>query len=189
MFEFPDGWNATKLDDWSFFRNQFQKLGNGIRLTCGHCDAELRCKQCDSARTVGIKCVDFLAWDARQDCWLIEVKDYAENRRTKTINVADQIALKVRDSLVLLTAASRNANDLDEKGLARNAIDRSSFLVVLHLEQPAKQSKLRPRAINPADVLQRLKQLIRSVDPHPRVSELAHMVDLEWTARRPPTSP
>ena len=184
MFEFPDGWNVTQLDNWSFYRKQFQKLGNGIRLTCGHCDAELRCKQCDSAKTVGIKCVDFLALDAQQICWLIEVKDYTENRRTKTIDLADETALKVRDSLSLLAVASRNANDLDEKSLARRAIDSPRIRVVLHLEQPTKSSRLFPHAIDPAHVRQRLKQLIKSVDPHPQVSGRARMgVAAEWTAK------
>ena len=64
-FEFPAGWKAAKLDDWSFYTSQFQRLGPGIRLTCGHCDAELRCLHCGSAKTVGIEFVDFLALDAR----------------------------------------------------------------------------------------------------------------------------
>jgi hypothetical protein len=180
-FEFPSGWKAAKLDKWSFYRNQFQGLGPGIRLSCGHCGAELRCGQCSSAKTTGIKCVDFLAVERDECCWLIEVKDYRTDRRTKTIELADEIALKVRDSLALLTVASRNANDPDEKRLAGHVTLASRIQVVLHLEQPAKHGKLFPRAIDPADVLQRLKQLLRSVDPHPRVSETGRMGSLEWS--------
>lgn len=42
-FNFPDGWQASKLDDWSFYRNQFQRL-SGIRLVCGEdgCGKELK---------------------------------------------------------------------------------------------------------------------------------------------------
>jgi hypothetical protein len=46
-----------------------------------------------------------------------------------------------------------------------------------------KRSKLFPHAIDPADVLQRLKQLLKSVDPHPRVSEMVQMGSLKWTVQ------
>lgn len=29
-FDFPDGWQAGKYDEWSFYRKQFLKQGNGI---------------------------------------------------------------------------------------------------------------------------------------------------------------
>jgi len=180
-FRFPDDWSASKLDDWSFYRNQFQRLGTTLRLPCGHCGAELRCKHCSTAKTVGIKSVDFLALDTSENCWLIEVKDYRKGPRTKTIDLADEIALKVRDSLALLAIASRNANDPEERDLARAALGTDCIRVVLHLEQPVKHSKLFPRAIDPADVLQRLKQLVRSVDPHPQVSEITRAGSLPWS--------
>ena len=54
--------------------------------------------------------------------------------------------------------------------MPRQALRAKNLKVVLHLEQPAKHSTLFPRAINPAAVLQRLKQLIKAIDPHPRVA-------------------
>ncbi len=47
--------------------------------------------------------------------------------------------------------------------------------VVLHLEQPAKRLKLFPRAIEAADVNQRLKQPIKAIDPHPLVMDKTHL--------------
>ncbi len=38
-----------------------------------------------------------------------------------------------------------------------------------------------PRPINLAVVLQRLKQLIKAIDPHPRVVEMAAMPGIPWT--------
>ncbi|MGA7501124.1 MAG: hypothetical protein WBX00_30700 [Isosphaeraceae bacterium] len=180
-FKFPDGVEAAKLDDWGFYRNQFQKLGATLRVPCGHCGAELRCKQCESAKTLGIKSVDFLVVDTKGSCWLIEVKDYRTTRRTKTVDLADEIALKVRDSLAMLAAASRNASHAEERDLARAALETRHIRIVLHLEQPSNPSKLFPRAITPANVLQRLKQLVRSVDPHPQVSEIARPDSLPWS--------
>jgi energy-coupling factor transporter ATP-binding protein EcfA2 len=71
--QFPDDWKATKFDDWSFYRNQFQNV-------CG-----------------GAKAVDVLAVEARICFWKIEVKAYRQHRRTKTIELADEVAFKVRE--------------------------------------------------------------------------------------------
>ena len=156
-FQFPDDWKATKFDDWSFYRNQFQNV-------CG-----------------GAKAVDVLAVEARICFWKIEVKDYRQHRRTKTIELADEVAFKVRDSLAALVAARANANDGDEKDLARAALQCPGLRVVLHLEQPAKHSKLFPRAIDPAAVRQRLKQLIKAIDPHPLVIEMGRLGGVAWS--------
>lgn len=158
-FDFPTGWLAEKFDDWSFYRNQFQTV-------------------CGSA-----KAVDVMAVDPNTCFWNIEAKDYRRHRRTKTINIADEVAIKVRDSLAAIVAANSNANDPREKSFARRALRCASVRVVLHLEQPQKHSKLFPRAISPANVTQRLKQLIKAIDPHPLVVEKSHMQGLPWTVQ------
>jgi hypothetical protein len=111
--------------------------------------------------------LSFLVLDENGSCWLVEVKDYRSAPRTKSIDLAGEVALKVRDSLALLATASRNANDANEAGLARESLKAKRISIVLHLEQPARHSKLFPRAIDPAHVQQRLRQLVKSVDPHP----------------------
>jgi hypothetical protein len=159
-FEFPAGWDVAKLDDWSFYRNQFLKVCNGT------------------------KAVDILAIEPGQACaWYIEVKDYRRHVRTKTVHVADEIACKVRDSLALLAAASVNANDDVEKAQARLALRCQDIKVILHLEQPAKHSKLFPRKIDLANTQQKLRQLVRAIDPHALVREMNLMHGCEWTVR------
>ncbi|HEV3445934.1 MAG TPA: hypothetical protein VG099_14940 [Gemmataceae bacterium] len=142
-FTFPNDWQASKFDQWSFNRNQFEQV-------CG-----------------GAKAVDVLAVEPKVCLWQIEVKDYRQHVRTKTVELAVEIAIKVRDSLAALVAARANANDEDEGQMAVAALRCQRLGVVLHLEQPAKHSKLFPRAIDPANVPQRLKQLIKAIDPHP----------------------
>ncbi len=156
-FAFPPNWQASKFDGWSFYRNQFQQA-------CG-----------------GSKAIDFLAIDPGVCLWNIEVKDYRQHPRTKTIKIDDEIAVKVRDTLAVLVAAKANANDSDEKAFAGAALLCPRLRVVLHLEQPAKHSKLHPRAINPANVLQKLKQLIKAIDPHPLVVEMGQMRGVSWS--------
>ncbi len=157
LFEFPANWKASKFDDWTFYKRQFQSV-------CG-----------------GTKAIDLIAVEPKFCCWVIEAKDYRRHRRTKTIDLAEEIALKVRDTLAALVAANANATADDERETAAAAIRCPRLRVALHLEQPAKHSMLFPRAIDPAIVLQRLKQLVRAFDPHPLVVEMGRMTAVAWT--------
>ena len=156
-FQFPDGWQITKFDTWSFYRNQFQKV-------CG-----------------GAKAIDMLAIASNRCVWAIEVKDYRGHPRTKTIELTDEVAYKVRDSLAALVAARINANDPEEKAMSNAALACNRIRVVLHLEQPAKHSKLFPRAIDPAQVTQKLRQLLKAIDPHPQVVAIGRLGDVGWS--------
>jgi hypothetical protein len=159
-FEFDAGWEVSKLDEWSYYRNQYQS-------TCG-----------------GAKSVDILALEPGLACmWCIEIKDYRRQRRTKTLHVAEEAAYKVRDSLALLAAARVRANDEDEKRMAGSALRARDIRVVLHLEQAAQSSKLFPRTIDLANVQQRLRQLVRAIDPHARACEMNRMTGCAWTVK------
>lgn len=155
-FDFPDDWQIGKYDDWSFYRNQFSRMWNGI------------------------KSLDLLAIDPNKTAWLIEVKDYRINSRTKPSDLGEEIAHKVFDTLAAIIPAKIHASNSNEKKLAHAVSASSKLRVVLHLEQPAKHSKLRPRAINPADVQQKIRQLLKPVDAHPLVVDMSSIIDLEW---------
>lgn len=155
-FTFPAGWDASKFDEWSFYRNQFQGI-------CG-----------------GAKAIDILAIE--QDCcWLIEIKDYRHRRRTKSGHVAEEVAAKVRDTLAALAAARVNANDATERATAAAALRRNRIRVVLHLEAAGRRSRLFSPSLDVANVQQRLKQCVKPVDPHPRVCSSARMAGCAWT--------
>ncbi|MEW5928168.1 MAG: hypothetical protein AB1941_11835 [Gemmatimonadota bacterium] len=157
-FDFPAGWEATKFDDWSFYQNQFKNLGGGS------------------------KGVDILALEPGAAClWQIEIKDYRRHRRTKTIDLAAEVVQKARDTLAALAAARVNANDAGEKALADAALHCRRLRIVLHLEQPTHHSKLFRRAIDPANVQLRLRQLAKAIDPHPMVREMGRMPGCPWT--------
>jgi hypothetical protein len=158
-FIFPDSRLASKFDDWSFYRNQFQRVCNGT------------------------KAIDVLAVEVRACFRAIEIKDYRRQPRTKAIELAEEIAEKVRDSLAALVAAQVNANDADENASARAALRCPRLRVVLYLEQPTRPAKLFPRTIDPANVQLRLRQLIKAIDPHPLVVEIANMRGVGWTVQ------
>ena len=155
-FDFPDDWHVSKYDDWSFYRNQFIKIRNGI------------------------KAVDLLVVDQAKTAWLIEVKDYRTHQRTKPSDLADEVAHKVFDTLAALLPAKIHANEAGEKEMARAVTASNNLRVVLHLEQPAKHSTLRPQAIDPADVMQKIRQLLKPVDAHPRVVDMTTVTSLGW---------
>ena len=93
-FTFSAGWSADKYDDWSFYRNQFGKMRDGI------------------------KAIDLLVLDPDNTAWFVEVRDYRRHPPTK--------------------------------------------------------------AINPADVAQKLRRLLKPIDAHPVVAETDHMRGLGW---------
>ncbi|MGE8337168.1 hypothetical protein [Pseudomonas laurylsulfatiphila] len=155
-FNFPEDALASKYDDWTHYRRQFNPAFGGT------------------------KAVDLVFVDDATG-WLIELKDYREYRRTKTIDLADEVAAKVRDTLAGMISAKLHAADTDERRLAKAFLRCNRIRVVLHLEQPEKHSKLRPRAIDPAAVLLKLKGLVKSVDPHPCVVDKSSLKgEMKW---------
>lgn len=156
-FSFDAGVYASKYDEWSFYRNQFQN-------------------SCSRAN----KGVDFFCHDGRCG-WLIEVKDYRIPHTEKVTDLPETIAVKIRDSLAGLIAASFGANVADEKRMARKFARLQELRVVCHLELPAKSSRLRPKAIEPDKFLDSFRRLVKAIDPHPQVVEShTHSTALPW---------
>ena len=155
QFDFPERWTVSKYDDWSF-QKQFQNI-------CG-----------------GAKAVDFLALSPQNTTWLIEVKDYRVDRRTKPSDLPYEIACKFRDTLAGSACARVNSNDANEKRVANAALQTSKIRLVLHLEQPRQHSKLFPRICDPADIKQKLKTMVKAIDPHPLVVDMNSDQDVAW---------
>jgi hypothetical protein len=104
----------------------------------------LICNQCKTRKALGMKAVDFVLIDPKNKLWLVELKDYRLHHRLKAIDIADEMALKVRDSLSILLAAASRATDPSERGFAQDAVRCDEIRVVLHLEQPERDSKALP---------------------------------------------
>ncbi len=158
VFTFPDSWKVSKYDDWAFYRNQFSTMWNGI------------------------KAVDLIAIES-QVTWLIEVKDYRTSPRTKSLDLANEVGQKVFSTLAAMLPAKVNASVTNERDFAGEVVKAAQLRVVLHLEQPLKHSKLFPRVFDPANVLIKLKPLVKAIDHHPKVVESTQMQLLGWTVR------
>lgn len=141
-FSFPPGWHVRKYDDTTFYRKHFQSFAGGSEA------------------------VDFLAFNASEkECWLIESKDYRHHPRTKAKDLFEEIAMKVRATLAGLCSMRANAGD-DERKFATEALKKVKYRVVFHLEQPIHPSRLRPQIYDPKSLRDKLRQIMRPVDPH-----------------------
>ncbi len=180
QFSFPEGWKTSKFDQWSFYRNQFIKLGNA-EVNCSSCESVLECASCGAKRLAGTKGVDILAIEVDAACWLIEIKDYRLTRIANLEFLADVVALKARDTLAALAAAKWNANDAEEKTLAGQVLACPKIRIVLHLEQPAPRSSVQLVKTRKVNLLQRLKQLVKAIDPHPKIVDRNHAGTVPWT--------
>ncbi|KKZ09955.1 MAG: hypothetical protein TQ37_10490 [Candidatus Synechococcus spongiarum 15L] len=161
-FSFPSGCQASKYEDWSFYRRQFQAVAGG-------------------SKTVDILCIE------SNTSWLIEIKDHRTHPRTKPSDISDEVANKVRDTLAGLAAAAKEANgEADQRKLAQKALTTSRrWRVVLHLEQPAIRSRLRPNPIDPANLLSKLRtKELKAIDAHPIVCDQNTIPDyIPWTVQ------
>ena len=156
-FQFSEDCEVTKYDEWDFFKNRFQRIKDGT------------------------KAVDFLCVEPGV-AWLIEVKDYREHERTKPSELSEEIAGKVRDTLSGLAAASANAEKIEEMKIAKRALRRRCWRVVLHLEhQWPTGSKLWPRGFDDAKILQKLRGRLNAVDPNAMVrSQYSAPGEVPW---------
>ncbi len=157
-FAFPGGWQVSQYDEWTFYRKSFGKMWDGI------------------------KGVDLIAIDGK-DVWLIEVKDYRQHPRTKPSDLADEVARKVFCTLAAMLPAKIHAKEQSEQEFAKQVTYGQTLRVVLHVEQPAKHSKLFPRPIAPEDVQLKLRQTIKPIAPHPWVVASGQMGNLPWTVQ------
>ena len=152
-FEFPDGWRASKYDDWKFYRKQI------------------------AVQLQGVKAVDLLALSDTGEAFLIEVKDYSRPGTIKPSELPQAVAWKVVHTLAALLPARLNANDADEKSLAADTLKCTRLNVVLHADNPQNP----PHAIDPADLKLKLKSLLKAIDPRVKVSSRTNPAGVAWT--------
>jgi hypothetical protein len=160
LFSFPDGWEVGKYDEFVFYRKHFSKISDGL------------------------KALDLIAIDPELTLWLIEVKDYSAEPRTKSICLADEVAQKILHTLAAMIPASIHATKTEESALAGRAARSRALRIVLHLELPRNPSKLFGRPVNPANIKHKIRQKLKCVDPHPVIARMEEMCHLQWSVAR-----
>ena len=126
----------------------------------------------------GHKVVDIVAHDTRR-AWLIEVKDYRvitqPPKHANLGNLATTMDRKVRETLAALGHYAAVGADAALVAHAKTTLGKPKTRVVLHLEPHPKggpDSALFPKRFS-ASILQKLKQLVKGIDPRPLVLEIA----------------
>ena len=153
-FSFPDAWSVCRPEDTSFYSRHFSNF-------CGGC-----------------KEMDFLAHDpGSKILWLIEAKNYRQHGRTKPMDLIDEVAEKTRDVLAMLPLtvlrdeAGSGSTQVQVGEFWRRASAATQLRVVLHCELPASPSKLFPGVKDAANLLTKLRQKLRVVDPRSRFTD------------------
>ncbi|MCE4056102.1 hypothetical protein [Pseudomonas sp. Au-Pse12] len=153
-FTFPLHWQASKFDEWSFYRNHFVKQRSNIQA------------------------VDILALSPSQVAFLIEVKDYRHPLALKPSALPEAIANKVFCTLAALLPARLNGNTpANEQALSQDVLNCRELHVVVHIEQPAAHQ---PK-VDLADIKQELKKLLRAIDPHLKIVSKQKPQAMAWT--------
>ena len=132
-----------------------------------------------------LKAVDLVAADKTKlrppVCWLVEAKDFRKLRgepkpKNDAANFPGTVAQKVADTLSELPSVQ----GIPTVELALRA---TAVRVVLHLETAPAKSRLFPNQPNPANMRQKLRQLLRHIDPSPLVLsiETTPKADVPWS--------
>jgi hypothetical protein len=159
-FDFPNGYVVQKLDAMKFYTQYFQALQK-------------------------TKSVDLVAFNPdKQELWLLEVKDYRNQERTKPSELFDEIAQKILSSLACLMAMRANSQfaDDDERDFAAKAIGQTKLRFVLHLEQAQSTDRLFQPILDPKAARDLLRRL-RSIDPDAKLATIARPKDVPWQAK------
>ncbi|MCE5273405.1 hypothetical protein LLH00_19175 [bacterium] len=170
-FDFAASVIAEKYDDWNHYRNVWTK------------------------KVVDPKAMDVVAVESQVNpvrgltTWLIEAKDYriltVEPPLKKISNLPQTVADKARDTLTGLTDAASNASVPSEKLHAIKAVNTAAKRIVFHLEPyvgsgPGARLFLANTAAN---ILGKLKQLVKDIDPKPLVLNIENTpaADVPWS--------
>lgn len=159
VFEFTEGWLAEKCDDWTFYRDKFERMGNNI------------------------KCLDILAISPQKVAYLIEAKDYRRHKREKPSDLIDEMCMKLVGTLAMLLPGKLNSTVVSEKALCSAILNATEMHIVLHMELPPPSRRLDPVNGDSARIKMKMRERFKAICPYPKVANMDKMVGLGWTVR------
>lgn len=157
VYGFPDDMIIMRLEANQFYCKHWQNFGV-------------------QPKEDGNKETDFIGIAADSEClWLIEVKDYRRNTRTKPSSLGLEFAKKCRDTLACLAGMRVSPwSDTEQRQLATRALKSKSIRCILHVEQVSR-GKLFPLVMDPADLLDSVRRSVRSLDPQARAGDVGFL--------------
>lgn len=154
LFRFTSSQEVIKYDDIAFYRHHLAHIS-------------------------AVKAVDFLCLDLkRYESLFVEVKDYSDYKRQKTIDIADEVAYKVLASISGVTLLSR-ATEQQECPFAKKFM-QYPFRIVLHYEDRRRRDLALKYLV---ELKLKLKRKLQFIDHHLVVenSEIAHYWQVQRT--------
>ncbi len=167
---FEDGWTVVQHDDSTWYRKHFQACG-------------------------GSSAMDFVALqDQGEVGWLIEVKDFTTEPPLRSKDLVEIITKKARDTLAGLVAGAINANTEDEQDFFAHALTKRRLRVAFHCERPTRKRKLFNRLPDPADLKQKLRKSLRTIDKRVVVMDCSSTFSAvprttTWNPKKPGATP
>jgi len=156
--EFSFNFDAIKLDDTNYYRNQFQKIQNNLKV------------------------IDILAIDNQKN-YFIEIKDYTypNTKSIKQIELIDAIIKKVICSLSMLYPMSYKAKDEEEREIAKQFFNKKSLTIVLHIEKPPITTKLEQSKWDFSELQMKLKKRLKNISNSVKVVSIKKMQKVPWS--------
>ena len=116
VFCFPDDWEASKFDEWSYFRSVMSRIVDPLGRASHGCDV-------------------VALHDG--DLWLIEAKDYSHPDAVPPSDLVAVVCEKVVDTLAGLHAGIRDPHP--ERGICERAVAAARLFVALRIDLPDAQ--------------------------------------------------
>ena len=157
-FSFPDGWQVQKYDDSVFYKEHFVRILDSISA------------------------VDLIAVAPNKVAYLIEVKDYRLATDSGPKDLPNVVARKVLYTLAAQIPCRLMANSEAERTIAALVCECKALVIVLHLEEPTVPNGIF-RPYKAADLLQKLRQILRPIHARPWVLNRSRLGDASWTVQ------
>ncbi len=126
----------------------------------------------------GLKAVDFIC-KKQSEMWLLEVKNFSENERTKRIPLADEFIEKVRDTITGI-ATMCYATQGEERKTYQALIGVDQVHLVLHCDFN-KHLNLKEIVTRQRNLQEQLRKKLRILDCHLKVTSIENPVNkLPW---------
>jgi len=161
-YHFGDDCIIVKYDELPFYKKHLQNF-NGKSL----------------------KAVDIVALipeNGSFTLYMIESKDYRNNRREKPMAPDEEYYLKVMDTFTGLVPCSLyDGNNSEERKLHEILQRAQKIKLICQFEQRQKPSKLFPRPFDLADLQTKARKKLKSIDPHLRFVDKTMSCSVPWT--------
>ncbi|NLG14461.1 MAG: hypothetical protein GX561_09720 [Lentisphaerae bacterium] len=174
-FHFEDNWKVVKYDETPYYKTQLKN-----QRSC-------KINKKDKSVISGLKGVDLVALQPQDNTlYLIECKDYRLHSRKKNLHPVEEFYQKTMDTLAGLLPSALCGTSGDPNTRMLKALVRSAehIRLVFHFEQAETTNKLMPRAYDIADLQQKLRGLLKAIDPYVLVVDidtLRRTAKVDWT--------